>query len=267
MTKNRHISLQKAWNFRDMGGYIGADGKAIKWGLLYRSDELSKLTSEDICVVEKLGLKTIVDYRGDFERKNNEDKPITGAKVVYLDPKADVAAMASSEAKDHSEMFDTSKLTAAMAKGFMIAQNVEFVTNENSKQAFRQLLDLVLDKKNIPLVHHCRGGKDRTGFGALLILSLLGVSKQDILEDYMLTNFYKKEKNESSLQEMMEKTNNEDLVLAFRYMKEANLDYIYAALEEIEQKYGDVVQYCKQELNVTDAEIATLREFYLEEEK
>ncbi len=264
---DRQVKLEKAFNFRDMGGYKTQDGKSVKWGLLYRSDELSKLSEQDIQIVEKLGLKTIVDFRAEFERKDNEDKTIQGATVVYLDPSAMTAAMASSEAGDMKKMFDPKNLTADIAKNIMINQNAEFVTGEKPKQAYRQLIDLFLDESKIPLVQHCRGGKDRTGYGALLILSLLGVSKEDILEDYLLTNVYKKEKNETSLKEMYEKTKNDDLVLAMRYMKEANLEFINAAYDLIEKDYGDVVSYCKQELNVTDEEIQKLKEIYLNEEK
>lgn len=264
MVDDRQIVLEGAWNFRDIGGYSTIDGFRVKKHKLYRSDELSKLTPNDVQKLVDLGLKTIVDFRGERERENNEDVFIPGVRVVYLDPKADVAAMASSEMGDLHAHKRHDQLTAKMAKSFMIEQNKEFVKNENSKQAYRALIDLVLDDENCPLVQHCRGGKDRTGFGVALILFLLGVSKEDILEDYMLTNVYKKEKNEKSLQEIYEKTKNEDLVLAMRYMKEATLEFINAALDLIEQEYGSVEHYCRKELNVTDQEIDQLKKNYLE---
>lgn len=93
------IRLEKAYNFRDIGGYDTNEGLVVKKGLLFRSDELSKLSEADIETIRKLNIKTIIDYRSERERVNNEDKPIPGAKVIYLDPKADVAALASSDNK------------------------------------------------------------------------------------------------------------------------------------------------------------------------
>lgn len=94
------IKLEGAYNFRDIGGYRTKDGKTVKTGLLYRSDELSKLSESDVALLEKIGIKTIVDYRAKRERIDNEDVPIEGSTIIYLDPKADVAALASSENKD-----------------------------------------------------------------------------------------------------------------------------------------------------------------------
>lgn len=79
------IRLDKAYNFRDIGGYETNEGLVVKKGLLFRSDELSKLSEADIETIRKLNIKTIIDYRSERERVNNEDKPIPGAKVVYLD--------------------------------------------------------------------------------------------------------------------------------------------------------------------------------------
>lgn len=260
----KQIKLEGAYNFRDIGGYITVDGKKVKEGLLYRSDELSKLTEKDIEILIAHNIKTIVDYRGEAERVNNEDKAIEGAKVVYLDPKADVAAMASNEnIKDMHKTIDS--LTAKKAYQLMMEQNRQFVLADSSKKAYRQLLDLILDKDNCPLVQHCRGGKDRTGYGVAIILLLLGVSKETVLEDYLYTNVCKNEKNEKSLRKIMEETQNEDLVQALRYMKEANAEFLLLALNEIDDNYGGIVNYAINELDFNQENINKLKEIYLED--
>lgn len=125
------------------------------------------------------------------------------------------------------------------------------------------MFDLMLDEKNLPLVQHCRGGKDRTGYGAALILLVLGVSKEDVLHDYMLTNVYKHDKNERSLKEMYEKTKNEDLVQAVRYFKEANEEFLMKALDTIDEQFGGIDHYVRYELNLSEEEIQRLKEIYL----
>lgn len=257
----RYVDLEGTFNFRDMGGYVGRYGRCVAMGKLFRSDELSKLSQEDIHYLENMKLKCIIDYRGEKERVNNEDKEINGANIYYLDPKADVAALASSEANDHFRM---ENLTADKAKAMMIAQNAQFVLADSSKQAYRKMFDLLLDESNLPLVQHCRGGKDRTGYGAALILLVLGVSKADVMKDYLLTNVYKRKKNEKSLKELYEKTHNEDQVKAMRYLKEANEEFLSKALDTIDEQFNNIENYVHQELHLSDEEIKRLEDIYQE---
>lgn len=263
MEDKNYVDLQGTHNFRDIGGYPTKDGKRVAYGKLFRSDDLHELTQEDIRYLQNMGLKTIIDYRNEHERAKREDVDIPGVTTYYLDPKADTAALASSSfAKDEKQVMKT--LTAAQARHMMIEQNRQFVLSDTSKQAYRAMFDVMLDENNIAIDQHCRGGKDRTGFGIALILSALGVSKEDILHDYMLTNHYKHEKNERSLKKLMEETQNADLVQAVRYMKEAQEEFLLTALDLIDEEYGDALSFLKQELHLQDDEINKLKALYLE---
>lgn len=146
----------------------------------------------------------------------------------------------------------------------MYRQNEEFVLAETSKSSYRKLLKLLLDTGNCPLVQHCRGGKDRTGYGAALILLLLGVDQETVLKDYLLTNVYKKEKNERSLKEVYDKTGNKDFVLALRYLKEARKEFLLAALNLIEEQFNGIENYVIRELGLTIEEVTKIRENYLQ---
>lgn len=262
--KQRYIDLEGTFNFRDVGGYQGFAGQTVKYGQLYRSDELSKLTAKDVEQLNNLGIKTIIDYRNEEERVDNEDVPIPGATLIYLDPIANIAALASSEVGEKVDAYDLSTMTADLAKKLMTVQNIEFVKGQRSQEVFKTMLEMVIKLQNTPLVQHCRGGKDRTGYGIALILLLLGVSKEDVMADYLLTNFYKKEKNETSLQHIFEKTGNADLVQAMRYFKEANTSFLETALETIDTEFGGVEDYVRDVLQITDEQIETLRNLYLE---
>lgn len=261
----RYIDLEGTANFRDVGGYLGSDGRRVKYGKIYRSDALNFLTEEDVKKVEALGIKSIIDYRAEQERVGREDVPIPGAKTFYLDPKADVAALASSEMSDKFRIVPQyDNLSADFAKTLMTQQNIQFVHNEASIDAFKQMFEVILDENNIASIQHCRGGKDRTGYGIALILFALGVDEKDIIEDYLLTNVYKKEKNESSLAELLEKTGDPDKVQAFRYMKEANESFLRAALNEIYEHYGTPMNYLQSVIELSDQDIEKLKNLYLD---
>ena len=254
------ITLEGAYNFRDFGGYLTQDGRRIVTGKLYRSDELSKLTTADQEKLAALGLTTIIDYRNEKERVNNEDKDIGTARVVYLDPIADIAALASA---DYGEVkLDFNEMTADLAKHLMTEQNREFVRSPKCQAVYREMFEILLDDNEQAVVQHCRGGKDRTGYGVALIQLLLGMNREDVMTDYLLTNVYKKEKNETSLAALLAKTGNEDLVQAVRYFKEANASFLEAALELIEES-GGIEVYVRDGLGLSDAQVARFKEKYL----
>src|ERR1700760_528125 len=64
----RHFDLAGASNFRDLGGYPGRDGRAVRWRRIFRSNHLGHVTSGDIEVLRGLGLKHAFDFRGADER-------------------------------------------------------------------------------------------------------------------------------------------------------------------------------------------------------
>lgn len=253
----KKIQLVGASNFRDSGGLVTLAGKRVKEGLLYRSDELSKLTESDIKLVEGLGLKTIVDYRGEDERVDNEDKAIKGAKVYCFDPEAKIAAFASGSGLKNN----LSEITPEKVYTMMIEQYREFVTSKTAQVAFQQMIKLLVNKDHAPLVQHCRGGKDRTGFGIALVLLLLGVSKEDVVKDYLYTNQCLTMGSEEQLKRLGD---NVELIKALSYLKAANEEFLLAALDEIDTTYGGVVSYASNELHISSEEIERLKENYLE---
>lgn len=261
LMKNK-IALEGAYNFRDIGGYEARGGKKIRYGKLYRSDELSHLTENDVATVTDLGLKTIIDYRNERERTDNEDLPIPGAEIVYLNPVADIAALASSEEMDTTQLYQ-GKITAALAKHLMTEQNRAFVEDPDCQACYRQMFQLMLDPEKVAILQHCRGGKDRTGYGIALIMGVLGVSREDIMKDYLLTNEYKKEKNETSLAQLRAAGKDEDFILAMRYMKEADEGFLNRALDLLEER-GGIYAYVNKTLGITEEQIDRLEEMYLD---
>ncbi len=254
--ERRLIKLDGTYNFRDYGGYIGFNGKRVKENLLFRSDTLSKLSNEDINKLESLNIRTIIDYRSEDERYNNEDKNIEGAKIYHLDPIAKIAEFASST--DGSSMLDN--LTESKLTKYLADENRKFVEGDRGKEVYSEMLKLVLESEGAS-VQHCTAGKDRTGYGSALVLLLLGVKLDDVIEDYMLTNDAAnlKPRNYSELD-----IEDEELINALKLLEGVKIDYIQPALDAIYAEYDNVEEYVINELDFSEDDISTLRDKYLE---
>ena len=187
----RRLPLQGAFNFRDMGGYETTEGRKVKWGKLYRSEELAGLTEWDIAYLQKSGLKLICDYRTDFEVKHKPNPEITGARQVCLPVMQDLA-----KDLNINEFFQVGDLSMLGKPGeYLVKMNQDFVSGN---EAFVSFLNLAQNPENLPLVNHCTAGKDRTGFGSALLL-LLGVPEKTVMEDYLLSNGFREKLNEKMM--------------------------------------------------------------------
>ncbi|MGY3777993.1 tyrosine-protein phosphatase [Isobaculum melis] len=271
----RVLQLNQAINVRDMGGYETEDGKFTKWGLLYRGDQLSKLDQEDIALLEKMNIKTIVDYRSNHERNINPNREIeTVNKTVHCDPQSSFSE-AAANAVDLNE--ENVKLVRQLEEGKVDPKYINgkgenvindyrsLITSEAAKIAYSKFLKTCADTENPPLIHHCRGGKDRTGMGSLFLLMLLGVKEEEIIEDYILTGIIRKERNQLKYELYQELTDNENYLAYLMAMIETRKEFIQAAIDRIKELYPATDDYFIQHFDLTAAEIQKMRDFYLEE--
>jgi len=179
--KDRHIPLAGARNFRDFGGYPAAGGRMVKKGVLFRSDSLHKLGTEDFNRISELGIASICDLRRDSERLHaptNWSDPTTS--IYHLPLIGNDMENTISRATRQSGSFDEQ-----LARRIMRDIYRYLVTDDNALFHFRQLFALVGEEANLPVLIHCSGGKDRTGVSCALILWMLGVSRVDIIGDYL----------------------------------------------------------------------------------
>lgn len=253
---NRYIDLDGTYNFRDMGGYLGHDNKKVRMSKLYRADSLSKLSNKDIKRLVELDINIIVDYRSEEERYNNEDVIIPGSKHYVLDPIANIAVFAGSGKGDLA----LENLDEELVSKFFREENAKFVESERGQAVYRKLIDLALANQEGALVHHCSAGKDRTGYGAALILLLLGVSEVDVYHDYLMTN-------ENLLNKPMALTDldKEDQALmdAIKLFEGVKPEYLSSAINIINDKYAGPINYAINQLGLSESDIEQLRKMYL----
>jgi hypothetical protein len=172
-TPARLVPLSGAFNFRDLGGYRGLDGRTTRWGRLFRSDTLHELTESDIQVLRSLGLATVIDLRTTRElvrtgRGLLEPEPVTYRHLSVI-------------VEENGEA-----LAAPALAGDDLAERYRWYL-DTGRGALVEALELVGDPTSTPLVFHCAAGKDRTGVLAALVLDILGVDRPVIVADYEIT--------------------------------------------------------------------------------
>jgi protein-tyrosine phosphatase len=174
------VPLEGGSNFRDLGGHRTPDGRVVRRGTVFRSAHLGGLTDTDRAALGKLGVRTIVDLRGVNE----------AAETPHL-----IGGLACKVVGAHIEPQLGEKLRAAVDSGaatpFLMTQFLTDHYREYPRRCapgFRTLFATLSDGTHRPLVFHCTAGKDRTGFAAALLLTLLGVHWDDVMEDYLRTN-------------------------------------------------------------------------------
>lgn len=259
-------------NFRDMGGYTGADGKSVKWGMLYRSNHLHNLTPQAQTYLEGLRINTIIDYRSANEIAKNPNGYIGEKQTFHLDATAQTAELAAQFAAEPSNedraLIESviRDIPAELINGQgdqVIEQYRNFVVSEKSKNAFKAVINVLLDLENAPNIQHCRGGKDRTGYGALLVLSMLGVSEQDIIADYMLTGANRLERNNVKMAAYRQITDNQDVLDYLLTLIDTRDTFIVESLNAMKTMSGSVRNYIKNELGFSDSDFKKMQENYL----
>lgn len=252
------IKLEGAVNVRDLGGYKTTDGLTIKPQKLIRSAELATITDSD---KKKLAstykLSHIVDFRTNSEVTAKPDP--TMENVAYTH---------DSVMKDNGSSTSTEDLTASLAtmdnpETFLIEANKSFVTDETSIQAYKKFFEVLLANQEGSVLWHCTAGKDRAGFGTALVLSALGVDKDTVIDDYMLSNKYRADENKKAIAAVAAKTDNQKMIDGMTAVMEVRESYINAAFDEIDAKYGSMEQFLTDELGLTDAKQTQLKKMYL----
>ena len=251
----RKLPFTGAHNFRDLGGYKTSDGKTVKWGKVYRSDNLHSLTDEDLKYMERLNIKSVVDFRSDEERNEEPDRLTPDMTPILLPIKFEPEGVTENLTRDLTfGNLDSSNLL----RDFNIILVKEFT--EEYKEFFRH----IVDNGGEPFLLHCTAGKDRAGFGSAMILTVLGVPREKIIEDYLLTNTYVSDHVDRKLLETELKTffrADSDNLRKINFVEER---YIQAAFDTIDSHWGGMDQYISEGLNLTEEDINKIKDYYLE---
>lgn len=252
----RLIPLDQGSNFRDIGGYAGADGKHIRWGLIYRSGASAMLTKTDIAKVDALGLRNLVDLRSDEER-------------ILAPTRIDGV---------HYSAVGYSMMDMFRGNGAGIPRN-GVALYHGLPASFAPQMRIIFDilkRQEGPVAYNCSAGQDRTGFATAMVLSALGVPRETIIKDYLLSTSYRQPRFEmprinaalypdNPVAQMFAKhQDNPAMAKATPLIEADGTPFLTGAFDEIDAKWGSVDAYLEQEAGVTAQDLETLRKDYLE---
>ena len=249
----RILHFDGALNVRDLGGVSTSDGQQVRFGLAYRSDDLADLSALDLAELEKRSVQTIVDFRSSEEVEARPSRLPPGATVVS-------ASFGRGErtAGEVMESLIAGRLTREDAHQILLDSYRR--STEAGIPAFTTLIRSIIDRS--PVLFHCAGGKDRTGVAAAVILSILGVDRDQIVEDYMLTNDRLTDQSSTFQLRLAEyPEESRDVLLALGLAKP---DYIELALDVIDREFGGIEAYAHNQLSLSLAEVNALRDLLLE---
>jgi protein-tyrosine phosphatase len=246
----RHVVLQGAVNFRDLGGYATTDGHHVKWHVIYRSADISKLTQADLDTLKARHILYDVDLRGVQESAKAPDKMNPGTDYILCP--------AGSDSMNGAMFRDLSKVSDGDSLMNIFYSTTAYLT-PRYKPFFGKLLILPGDDA---LLFHCTAGKDRTGIAAALLLYALGVPYQTIKEDYEATNYYRSGGNEQMIKGIMTTMRVSEHVA--RAMMGAKGSYLDTTFEAIRVQYGSVDRYLAEQLGLDQAKLVILKAKYLE---
>jgi protein-tyrosine phosphatase len=248
---DRVLQFNGIHNFRDYGGYATASGGWLKSGILYRSGQHRDATSDDLARVAALDIRTIIDLRGNSERASYPCARPEGfsAAVLFFDGET-----AGRGGAPHVEAARPEIATPADAHAAMVALYAFMPFRPNLVAILAQYFDTLEQREGATLLH-CFAGKDRTGLAAALLHTLLGVHRDDMMADYMLTNTAgNAEARIAAGAESIRKSRGGGLSdAAVRTLMNVHPGYLTAALDAIQDAYGAVPAYAEAMLSVTPA--------------
>src|SRR5665213_649163 len=242
----RRVLFTDLWNFRDIGGYRTLDGRATRWGKVFRSESLHYLSLDDLEIFDGLGIRAIFDLR---RAKEVEDFPGPRPFVHLPLPSRTV-----------SETDPTLLIERTDGERWLLEDYCGML--ENAYAEFGVLFTRLADAASLPSVFHCFGGKDRTGLTTALLLSALGVDRETILDDYELTNDYRG---------VAHLPNVVDDFVAFGIARPAAEGMLSAprwamaqALGLLDDEYGGIEVYLRERCDLSDETLVQLRAVLLE---
>lgn len=268
MGLKQSVSLTSVHNARELGGYVNRDGKRIKEGVLLRTASLNGISDDDVrLLTDTYRLQHIIDFRMSMEIKGLEDPIISNARYHWLD-----VIDTSSLLPDSPPDIEIRKLTIEQVVEFavkcgMINEDmyIGFLTHEKGIKAFSDFFGILLEADpDRAVLWHCTSGKDRTGLAAMLLLSALDFDEDDIVDDYLLTNEFNAQRIEGTSRYLKAQGYDDEFIAkATLVFDKVDGRFMRRAISYLNDTYGSVINYIRDELSVSDEEIDSIKEKYL----
>ena len=266
----KKIKLKGARNTRLVPAFIAADGKRVKEGAFIRSGKLNKVPKKKLNnFLDEYNVTKILDFRTDVEV--HEAGSITYPSDVEYQhlPLLNKAFFGVTHEKKMSKILykESKKMKLEdIEPGYMTDMYKSIVFDPYSQSKFKEFFDVILNNEDGgSILYHCNGGKDRTGITTLFILTLLGVSEEDILNDFAMSDYFNRHYNRSRIILMtlflFPARKFSRILNSMLHAKRIYLENMIAAINE---KFGSVLNYLKEAIGINEEKQNKLKLLYLE---
>ena len=257
------IAIAAVPNLRDLGGWPTRGGGRVRWGLLYRSTDLSRLAGADMAAFAALGICSVYDLRTEAERAARPDRVPPGTKHVVVDVLAGSVDAApaqllkvEADPKAAEALLGGGKGLALFAAGYR-----EIVSLPSAGAAYHRLFSDLTREEHRPALFHCTTGKDRTGWAAAALLTLLGVPDDVVMQEYLLTNVELLPAEQPLLDRFRALGGDPDVLTPVVAVAP---EYLEAARDAMRTEFGTIEAYFAEGLKLDDAVQQALRAAFVE---
>ncbi|MEK9903520.1 MAG: tyrosine-protein phosphatase [Gammaproteobacteria bacterium] len=243
----RHYSFEGCFNFRDIGGYLNQSGRRVKKGLYFRAGRQDRMTNKDLAQLSDLNISTQIDLRKQEEVLDQGRGPLEDMGANYIN----IAVIPEGGSDKLNKLVGDTGISGKRYLGYL----------EFGPTSWLRLFGILADEENLPVLLHCTAGKDRTGVSTAFLLSVLGVSRDIIEADYLLTNLDTERQADfiESTVGYPEGYNREKMISIAGVPKDAMKDF----LDGVESKWGSVVEYLEK-IGITQEQMDQVRLNFLE---
>ena len=257
------LGIASVPNLRDLGGYVTNDGATVVHGLVYRSNQLAPISPEDMEKIAQLGLKNDYDLRTEAERTPSPDELPPGVNNVWLDVLKDASGSAPTDLLSllQNPKEGNKELGDGKIEAIFITSYRDFVSLSSAKTAYHELFSSLADQNKLPALFHCTTGKDRTGWAAAALLTLLDVPKETIMKDYLRSNDYILPLYKEVIDGFVDGGGEASIPQAIFGVKS---EYLEASFDEMQTKYGTIENYFSEALGIDATMQKTIRDLYLD---
>ncbi|MFV0346242.1 MAG: tyrosine-protein phosphatase [Bacteroidales bacterium] len=254
-----HISLEGEDNLRDLGGYVGQDGKRVLYRKLFRSGELSALTESDKTTLSDIGIEQVFDLRSEVESKDQADNLPTSVELIHFPLSGDASGNEGGDSElsyeEQMKLFMQKLASGEISVDDVMAKT--YIADSLKVAQWRKIFDKLETGK--ASLWHCTAGKDRAGMTTLLILSSLGVSEESCIDDFLKSNDYLADYIKTYKAQLTEAYGTEaaEAIIPLMGVKRS---WIEAFIKDVKTKYGSIAAFL-EELGVDTIQ---MQENYLE---
>lgn len=267
--ESQTLGMEKLGNARQLGGYLTTDGMRVKRDVLLRTAKLSGGSEADIQKLHDVyNVTEVIDLRTTDEIASAPDPDIEGAtneRVRILDESGDDSAAAMTGVYSQNSDNPAASLLEMYRAGILSdTMYTSMFDNEVALKGYREFVDKLLAHEDGAILWHCTGGKDRAGTAAVIALTLLGMDKETVLDDFELTNQFNAKSIEYMKSKAAELTDDQDEIDGVAMLTGVSRQLMENLFDRAESENSSMLEFLKAKLNITDDEITTLRSKYLE---